>query len=213
MQILGQYFRELRDGARRYPLLDRAAVEAMSDDQIGTELARRHWGMPSAARQGKRSTREAWVRHFLKKQLTQRGPTLRDIATRAKLDEAAVWKIEHDRGVRGTTVRKAIVGGLGFAADGPGVRRALALLTARSADGKVSATDLQADIDDVESGSNFNEFLTRIVPVLAGISPSLYDAVTEALSNPATVESLPALNRLAEAGQQQPRLRVMRVSK
>jgi hypothetical protein len=200
MQTLGQYFRELRDGARRYPLLDRAAVEAMSDDQIGTELARRHWGMPSAARQGRRSSREAWVRHFLQQQQTQRGPTLLDIATRAKLDEAAVWKIEHDKGVRGTTVRAAIVDGLGFAPDGPEVRRALALLTARSAGGKVAASALQADIDAVENRQTFNQFLERAVPLLAGIPRSEYESVLEALSNPATVGSLAALNKLAAAG-------------
>jgi hypothetical protein len=80
------------------------------------------------------------------------------------------------------------------------VRRALALLTARSAGGKVAASALQADIDAVENRQTFNQFLERAVPLLAGIPRSEYESVLEALSNPATVGSLAALNKLAAAG-------------
>ncbi len=206
-QTLGQYFRELRTSARRYPLLDRAAVEALGD-KLGGELARRFWGMPTGARRGGKSSHEAWVTHFLRQQAAQRCPTLGDVAKRAGLDTAAVWKIEHDKGVRGDTVRRALVDGLGFAPDSAEVRRALALLTARSGAGKVAVTALQTEIADVESRQTFNQFLERAVPVLAGIPASEYDAVLEALGNPATVESLAALNRLAAAGKA-PRLRVV----
>ncbi len=149
-QTLGQYFKELRTSARRYPLLDRAAVEALGD-KLGAELARRFWGMPTGARRGGKSSHEAWVTHFLRQQAAQRCPTLRDVAKRAGLDTAAVWKIEHDKGVRGDTVRRALVDGLGFAPDSAEVRRALALLTARSGAGKVAVTALQTEIADVES--------------------------------------------------------------
>lgn len=208
-QTLGQFFRELRTSARRYPTLDRAALEAMSDVEIGTELARRFWGMPSGARQGKRSTREAWITHFMRQQAAQRCPTLGDVAQRAKLDTAAVWKIEHDKGVRGDTVRRALVDGLGFAPDSAEVRRALALLTARSGAGKIKAATLEKDISEVENRQSFNQFLERAVPVLATIPASEYDAVLEALGNPAVVESLASLNKLAAAGKK-PRLRVLR---
>ena len=60
----------------------------------------------------------------------------------------------------------------------------------------------------MESRQTFNQFLERAVPVLAGIPASEYDAVLEALANPATVESLAALNKLAAAGKRQ-RLKVL----
>lgn len=206
-QTLGQYFKELRTSARRYPLLDRAAVEAMGE-KLGGELARRFWGMPSGARRGGKSSYEAWVNHFMQQQAAQRCPTLTDVAKRAKLDTAAVWKIEHDKGVRGDTVRRALVDGLGFAPDSAEVRRALALLTARSGAGKIAVVSLQTEIADVEARQTFNQFLERAVPVLAGIPASEYDAVLEALSNLATVESLSALNKLAVAGKR-PKLQVV----
>ncbi len=80
--------------------------------------------------------------------------------------------------------------------------------TARSGAGKIKATALENDIAEVESLQTFNQFLERAVPVLATIPTSVYDAVLEALGNPATVESLAALNKLATA-RKKSRLRVL----
>lgn len=206
-QTLGQYFKDLRVNTRRFPVLDRAAVEAMGD-KLGGELARRFWGMP---RRSGKATTEEWVNHFLKQQAAQRSPTLRDVAGRANLDAAAVWKIEHDKPVRAETVRAALVEGLGYKGDSAEVRQALALWTGTKTQIKVDAS-LKQSIADVQHSATFNQFLNRLVPVAATIPASEYEAVLEALSNPATVESLAALNRLAATGAEakKPKLRVVR---
>jgi hypothetical protein len=208
-QTLGQYFKELRLSARRYPLMDRAAVEAMNDEALQALLAKRRWGKPSYSRRANAvASREAWIRYFLKVQQTQKPLGLAEIGRRSNLDTAAVWKIEHDRPILGETLRAALVEGMGLREDSAEVRRALALWTEARSGAKVGAS-LSGEIADVQQTASFNQFLQRAVPVLATLSARDYDAVLEALANPAVVEALPALNAVASAGKK-PKLAVVK---
>ena len=150
------------------------------------------------------------MRHFLARQSAQRCPTKQDIADRAGVDLKVIWNLEANRSVSAAAVLGALTKGLGYAPDSPQVHQALALLTARNAGGKVSAAPLAPTIAQAQMQAAFCEFLDRAVPVLATISVTHYDAVLEALGNPATVESLGALNKLAATStSQKPRLRVV----
>lgn len=196
-QTLGQYLASLREAAVPFPLLSREQVEAMVDTEILCELVRRRWGTPRKARKVARHNRDEWNTYFLKQQQERRGLSMDKVAERADVDTVTVFKIEKDRGVTAGMLRQVMERGLGLAPDGSEIRRALALLTARSAGGKIAAADLQKEIASVEHSQSFNRFLERAVPVLATISPKDYDAVLEALGNPALVETLAALNDLA----------------
>ena len=121
------------------------------------------------------------------------------MATRARLDKAAVWKIEHDKPVRAATVWAALVEGLGFKGDSAEVRQALALWTGTKTTVKVDAK-LRQSIADVQHSAAFNQFLERLVAVAATIPASEYEAVLEALNNPAVIESFASLNKLAAKG-------------
>ena len=65
---------------------------------------------------------------------------------------------------------------------------------------------VQADLSQGQMQASFREFLDRAVPVLATIPAAQYDAVLEALGNPAVIESFASLNKLA-AVSKSPRLR------
>lgn len=196
---LGQYFAELRNFAVPYPPIARETIEVLTDDALLAELVRRRWGTPRKARKIVRGTREEWNVYFLRQQQERRGLSMDKVAERAGVDTVTMFEIECDKGVRASTVRQVMEKGLGFAPGSAETRRALALLTAKSAGGKVVAADLQKEIASVENRRTFNQFLERAVPVLATIPAKHYEAVLQALGNPATVEAPASLNKVLSA--------------
>lgn len=209
---LGQYFRRLRQERKPWADLDRATLERMTREELRAEAGKRRWGAPGGGYRGT-AAEAAWVRHFLKRQTEQRPVTLQWVADRAGLDKGAIWKIEHDRPVLGETLRGALVDGLGLGPGSDEVRHALALWTVAASGGKMGpeagkTSRLAQEIGAVQQSDSFNQFLQRAIPMLAGLAATEYDDVLAALSNPAVVAALPALNGVA-AAKREPKLRVI----
>ncbi len=196
-QTLGQYFAELRRAVVPFPRVTREMVEATGDTELSCELVHRRWRTSRKARKVARNTRDEWSAYFLRKQQARCGLSMDKVAERAGCDTVTVSKIERDRSVKAATVCQVMERGLGFAPDSPETRRALVLLTARSVGGKMEMGDLQKEIASVQNRQSFNQFLERVVPILATIPAKDYNAVLEAPSNPATVKTLGTFNKLA----------------
>lgn len=186
---LADYLREIRASSFPYPKLGRSAIQSASHDQVLKWLAERN-------QSGGRIDEVADKKRLISFDNKMKPMSQREIAERAGVSLFLVNKVfTSGKQIRGTGLKK-ILKALGCQSDSPSMRKALSIWASES--GMEVAPE---DVDGLVSEKHGELALwwKRVYPHLIKMSSDQRDQIALAISRPAVISAIPALNSVFEA--------------
>ncbi|MFZ4696358.1 MAG: hypothetical protein ACOYMV_14655 [Verrucomicrobiia bacterium] len=141
-----------------------------------------------------------YFRHLRDRQ----GITLERVAQNAHQHRSTVWKVEHSKPIRVSTLKRLATKGLDLSTDSEEYRTLIGLWTSERGGYELASVDVPEETRRVIRRSKlydqtkFDVFMRSILPLLRVLEARHWPAVEKALARPPVLEALNSLHRLYE---------------